>query len=202
MAPRKRELLDVLRRQQSSSAPAESRPTPQPAPRSAPLKIRFGPAQKRTLLRIGLVVVWLVLVVWLVRLLTSGGDEPKLPSTGTQVTPAQGPPATTPPNAGNDPPASTESAYGVLAITYQGDAQLENARRVGQVLQKDLRLPEVHLHRSEDRGKVWYELFVGRAGDPAALDLLLKQVRGLALPGEPGKPFASAYVKLIPSSGS
>lgn len=199
MAPRKRELLDVLRRQQATE---EERPLPaKSAPGSAPFRFRFGPAQRRAWLRVGFAVAWIVLVVWLVQYLMAGDGPARTDApAGAPAGSAAGPPPE-PPAAARDPGRSAP-AFGVLAITYQGEAQLEAARRTGVLLQRDLQLPDVQLHETRDRGKVWYELFVGRAADAAALEPLLQKVRGLSLPGEKGKPFATAFVKPIPSSNS
>lgn len=201
MAPRKRELLDVLRRQQQSPE-VENRPAPKPAaPRAAHFRFRFGPTQRRAWFRVGLALLWTVLVVWLIRLLLIGGEDPVSPADSGSPLPPTEPVVEAPVPAAQAPKAEAP-AFAVLAITYQGDSQRQTAQRVGGLLQKELQLPDVRLHRSEERGKVWYELYVGRAADSAALTPLLQRVRGLSLPGESGKPFASAYVRQLPKSQS
>ena len=199
MAPRKRELLDVLRRQQQSPVSVEPAAPKPAAPRAAPFRFRFGPLQRRAWLRVGLVLLWVVLVVWLLQLLLSKGDDPVTPlETGTPSTLRTQLPEAPAPSVST--PRTEAPAYAVLAITYQGDSQRETAQRVGGQLQKDLQLADVRLHRTEERGKVWYELYVGRAADSASLAPLVQKVRGLSLPGETDKPFRSAYVRLLPKS--
>lgn len=201
MAPRKRELLDVLRRSQQSPEVAE-RPAPPPAaPRAAPFRFRFGPSQRRAWLRVGFVLLWTVLIVWLVRLLLRDGDAPPaVPAAGAP--PSRPPPAAEAPAVVASAPKPAAPVYGVLAITYQGESQRSIAQSVGRRMQDELQLPDVSLQRTEERGKVWYELYVGRAADSATLAPLLQRVRGLTLPGESGKPFASAYVRQLPSTDS
>lgn len=148
----------------------------------------------------GFVVLWAAVIVWLVSLLMreDGTDAPAPPVAGApppRVEQAEASPAV---NVPTPPPAVPH--YGVLAITYQGESKRETAQNLGRRLQQELQLPDVSLHRTEERGKVWYELYVGRAPDSATLASLLQRVRGLTLPGEPGKPFASAYVRQLPSS--
>lgn len=201
MAPRKRELLDVLRRQQQSpDAAGPSAPKPV-APRAAHFRFRFGPSQRRAWIRVIFVLIWAVLVAWLIHVLFSGSGDPKsFVDDGTPPTRTEQ--GTGSPASGVATPGAEAPAYAVLAITYQGESQRQTAQRVGGLLQQELRLPDVRLHRTEERGKVWYELFVGRAADSAALAPLLQKVRGLSLPGDSAKPFASAYVRQLPKLDS
>ncbi|MDA1261228.1 MAG: hypothetical protein O3A20_11500 [Planctomycetota bacterium] len=166
-------------------------------PRAVHFRFRFGPSQRRAWLRVGLVLLWAVLVVWLIQVLFSGGGDPvSVPDGGTP--PARTEQGTAAPAAGVSPGVEAP-AYGVLAITYLGDSQAQTAKRIGGILQKELQYPDVQLHRTEERGKVFYELFVGRAPDSAALAPLLDKVRKQSLPGETRKPFESAYVRQLPS---
>lgn len=198
MTPRKRELLDVLRRQQQPATDDERRAPAAAAPQSARFRFRFGPSQRRAWLRVAIVLLWVVLVVWLVQLIV-GGEKP-----APGPSPAASPPSTPsrPESASDAAPAATarDPGYGVLAITYQGESQRDAALSLARQLKDQLVLPDVTLHEIRDSGKVFYEVYVGHAAAASALNPLCEQVRGLTLPGSAGKPFASAIVKRRPNS--
>lgn len=189
MAPRKRELLDVLRHQQGAG---EGEPQAAPtAPRDVRFRFRFGPKQRRAWLRVALVVLWLVLVVWLVRLLLGEGDAPT--ATGGDRPAAAG---------AGDASVAAASGFGVLAITFQGESNRQSAVELALRLKTEAALPDVTLHETRGSGKVFYEIFVGSADDPAALQPLLQRVRSLALPGMSSGQFTTALIKRRPASNS
>ncbi len=198
MAPRKRGLLDLLRQQQGIAA----RP-PQPAP-PAPSRSRSSAAWRPWVLRLGLGLLWVLLLIWLIWLVWpdgSGNTEPAMetgraaqaaPPTTAQRTPVQPTPA----------PAA-QPVYGVLAITYLGAEHERQATAVALEMRDALQLPDVQLRKHLDGDKTWFEVFVGRQSHQSALDALVKKVRGITLPSQPGKkPFASAIVKRIPETST
>lgn len=216
MAPRKRELLEVLRNQRKEAS-AHAQPSPAPAP--APSRPRSSSGRSPWPLRIFFGLVWIAVVVWLIAYLWNDQD-PAAPETpgNAGAPPTAGVPsgpqsptgAATPPNqpqerAQQPPPAPGADArvYGILAITYEGAAQEAQATAIALEMRDSMGLPEVQVRKHQDRGKVWYEIYVGRANDKSALDALLKKVRGQSLPSQPGKkPFESAYVRAIPTTTS
>lgn len=216
MAPRKRELLEVLRNQRKEASTL-SQPTPAPVP--APSRTRSSSGRSAWPLRILFGIVWLAIVVWLVAYLWPDGETK--PDSGT----AQSPPASPPSAASGQTPAAGSSgqdhaqqppvtpsrpatggdarAYGILAITYEGAAQEAQATAIALEMRDSMGLPDVQVRRHQERGKVWYEIYVGRATEKSELDALLKKVRGQSLPSQPGKkPFDSAYVRAIPTTTS
>ncbi len=207
MVPRKRELLDVLRNQRKESS-AHAPVAPQPS--SVPSHSRSAtPPWRGWILRLAFVLVWVALVLWLISFLWPDKAPPAAPpqaQTPATQTPPQTPPGApggaNPAPAGNHPAAPADApAYGVLAITYQGSANESQATAIALEMRDTLRLPDVQVRKHNDRGKTWYEIYVGREAEKSALDALLKRVRGLSLPSQPGqKPFADAFVKRIPST--
>ncbi len=191
MAPRKRHLLDLLREREATGSGAEGGA---PAPRTAP-RPRNGPLLPAwaAYAALGLAAV-LVLALGL-RFLgggASGGDAPEPGAAASGVSSAAG--------SGAEPAAGARP-YGVLAITFSGEENLERAQQVAAELMYDLGFPDVGIRRLRDGDRVFYEVYVGRAGSPSELEDLLQRLRTTSPPSRPGEtPFADALVKRIPST--
>lgn len=149
-------------------------------------------------------LAWVVLIIWLITLLWPDGGaaqpEESVQTPGSAA-PANPPPAQ--PAAPQTPPASSAPRYGILAITYQGTANEKLATNLAIQLRDQLQPQPVQVRKHSEGGKTWYEVFIGQADDKAGLETLLKQVRSLSLPDQPGKkPFADAFIKRIPVTTS
>jgi hypothetical protein len=153
---------------------------------------------------LGLGLLWVLLVIWLIWLVWPDGTgkaEPA-PEAGRTV---QAPPPSTPqrPQAPPTPIQVAQPVYGVLAITYLGAEYGRQATEVALEMRDALQLPDVQVRKHLDGDKTWFEVFVGRQAQQSALDGLVKKVRGITLPSQPGKkPFASAFVKRIPETST
>lgn len=206
MASRKRQLLDVLRAQHRAQpidlpvhAPAEA---PRLASASAGSRKRSFPVWLPLALRWGFGLGWVVLIVWLITLLWPDSTASKSPLTVPE-TPRTAPadPQKPAPGVTNPPAVSDAPRYGILAITYEGTANEKQATSIAITLRDLLQPQTVQVRKHTDRGKTWFEVFIGQAGEKKALEALLKQVRGLSLPDQPGKkPFADAFIKTIPNT--
>jgi len=209
MASRKRQLLDVLRAQHkegAARAPVELPTAPTPAPvRPAAVRNRSLPPWLPVALRWAFGLAWVVLIVWLIALLWPEGGEPQ-PQAGAQNPATAGSPAPAnpaPPATPAAPAVSDAPRYGILAITYQGTANEKLATSLAIQLRDQLQPQPVQVRKHSEGGKTWYEVFIGQAADKAGLETLLKQVRALSLPDQPGKkPFADAFIKRIPVTTS
>jgi hypothetical protein len=213
MAPRKRQLLDLLRTQQreaqprapaSPAAPVASVPSAPAAPQSTLLtRTRQAPSWRPWLLRGAFVAVWLVLLVWLVSRLWPDGADPAGPgNTAGGNPPAAAAPESASHAAGAPPaPPAQGPLYGVLAITYQGAAHEQQAAATALELREALKPHPVTVRKYTKSGKTWFEVLIGQEADRARLDALVSQVRALSLASQPGKkPFSDAFVKTIPAT--
>ncbi len=206
MASRKRQLLDVLRAQHkegTARTPAELPQTPAPS-RPTPVRSRSLPPWLPLAFRWAFALAWVVLIVWLITLLWPDGAEPKpqesaeKPGLAASANEPEPPPQPPPAPAATDAPR-----YGILAITYQGTANEKLATSLALQLRDQLQPQPVQVRKHSEGGKTWYEVFIGQAADKAGLETLLKQVRSLSLPDQPGKkPFADAFIKRIPVTTS
>ena len=214
MAPRKAELLDLMRKQraaeqqgsaertESSPKPAAKIEKPKPAPRSrdksspstkpvrssSPRKSTTGAAARLPWTGIFLVLLIAIpMVYWLSGVFGGGEDQPGNPDDGAGSL------------AAAEVSAAEAPAYGVVAIQYdRNPANLEVAKGHGLRLM-DLLQTSCDLY--EEPREEWIRIYLGsadRAADSGLLDLKERLAR-LEYPAGSGKfPFASAYIARCP----
>ncbi len=211
MAPRKAELLDLMRKQRgaepatgrSESAPRKSVETQTPQPAAAAPAARetmrpvagapAGATAKPSSLPWGGLLLLLLLAIpvvwWLSNTLGSPEVEAGAPN-GDGATPATG------------APAAAAVEHSVVAIQYSyTPANLERATQVGRDLLQQL---GVWGNLVNDQ-KSWIRIYLGRAesAEDPQLRQLLDRVRQLEYPAGSGKrAFESAYIARLPDTTS
>lgn len=159
-------------------------------------------------LRWGFGLLWIILIFWLISLLWPDKDSlnPGSAAQGVPTAPPAAPlasPPQAPAAAANPPPAAAAASYGILAITYQGTSNEQQAVSIAVQLRDQLQPQPVQVRKHMDGGRTYYEVFIGQAAAKADLKNLLEQVRGLTLQSQPGsRPFHDAYITRIPKTTS
>ncbi|RMH04596.1 MAG: hypothetical protein D6702_02780 [Planctomycetota bacterium] len=217
MAPRKAELLDLMRKQRAASGqrPAEApRPAPQPAPadeeRRRPARPRRSASARASRAAWPLALPWaslalaLLLVVplvwWLVGALGGGQPVEAGGAAGVAAAAARaaGDSASAPPPA--ESAAAAAPSYGVVAIQYDRTAaNVERAVQVAKELVGLLGL-DYHLGQVLEYGD-WIRIYFGRSdrADDPELASLRERLAGLEYPPGSGRhEFRTAYVARIP----
>lgn len=218
MAPRKAELLDLMRKQraadqpsagrtesspQASSKPKKERPAEKPAAadsRSATRPVRSssprgGKASGLSGLPWGGIALVLLIAIPMVYWLSGvfGGEKLEAgPSPGNQDPAAA---------AGNGAVAA-EAPYSVVAVEYRYSAgQVEHAITVGKELIRQLGVWGTVADDQEN----WIRIYLGRASsskDPELADIQ-SRLQQLEYPAGSGKrAFESAYIARLPASSS
>ncbi len=215
MAPRKAELLDLMRKQraaeqQSSAERTQSSPQksalaekPKPPPRetkapssttrpvrsSTPAAARGGRPTRLPWTGIGLVLLIAIpMVYWLSGVFGAG-----------EMKAGPGPPVTGSSDA-SGVPADAATTFGVVAIQYDlNPARLEEAKQHGLRL---MQLLQSSCDLVEEPNAKWIRIYLGlstSAKDPGLLDLRERLIRLEYPAGSGAFPFASAYIARFPA---
>ncbi len=220
MAPKKPELLELLRQssKDSGNTASGSSSTPEPAnpvhsqPETPSEPIRLAPrrpARRPTWLPAAGILVVVVPVLWILASWAFGdsevlnaSEEPKTETPADPISVEKDAEATTEPPA-TSPPVAVSKSFGVKVITYDSnDKNMQYAKTVGKALKAN-GLPNVQLLQMPGKKGSFLEVFVGKADSIQDLAKLRGRIRAYEYPvGSGQKPFASAGIFALPSTTS